>query len=407
MKNLAFSKKFIFTLFALLLGVNLWGQTLPTEPGNENTPGSAENPYLIYSAADWDIFAGWINAGQHAYDHYKLMANIPTAAEISAGTSGVTTKVGTDDVSFYGDFDGKGYTINVDYIGTNYMAPFYDTYDATIHDLNVTGNIVVSEGLSAGLIGVNYGTTTITNVTVSVNIKNSNNGSAGNYCAGFAIDNLEYEDYGIINFVRCVYNGTIKAGNNSGGFCPTMSGGSTTFTNCIFDPAEGSYITSGSTFAANNTLLTGCYYTSLAGTTAQGTLAYQTAPDDDFVKKVTYNGYTVYGHVGVTLPNVEATYEYNNGEAITVNCAVTFDGAAIQTGDYTVKIYKDGTEVTQVKDCGKHDVVVAGTGSKGSYYGAYTKSFYVIKELAGTGDEGTPYIIASEGDWISLAYYVN
>ena len=411
MKKLSITKGLILLLFTAFISVNLWGQSLTLL--DPESPNSETNPYLIGSADQWNTFAYDVNYEGHSYEgeFVKLTADIE-----------VNQMVGRDAHPFSGTFDGRYNdivnTLTFNYNGDYGIAPFYQIYGATIKNLRVAGNIVAAEGWTAGLLCYNEAETYLQNITVSVNVIGQYNDVVQLYCGGFVFSNANKDIYdneynfietinGIIHFSNCVYNGTIVAGDDSGGFWAHYGDGTATFSNCIFDPAEGSSITSGATFATNNTSLTGCYYTSPAGTTAQGTLAYQTAPADDFVKKVTYNGYTVYGHVGVTLPNVAATYEYNNGEAITVNCAVTFDDAAIQSGDYTVKIYKDGTEVSQVKDCGKHDVVVAGTGSKGSCYGAYSQSFYVVKPLSGNGEEGTPYIIASAEDWISFAYYVN
>ena len=403
--KLTITKRIIFALFSVLFSVNLWGQSLTLL--DPDSPNSESNPYLIGSTAQWNTFAYDVTHLGYSYagKYIKLTADIE-----------VSEMVGDDYHYFSGTFDGNYnnivHTLTFTYDGTYYIAPFNGTSGATIKNLKVEGNIIATDGCAGGLICYSDDVTYVENVTVSVNISSLNNdGSGRGACGGFAAYSSNLE------FLNCVYNGTIKAGEGSGGFsADAYYGNTTSFTNCIFDPAEGSNITSGyilgpvETDEYDNDQVINCYYTVQPGTaalTAQGTLAYQTAPADDFTKAVTYNGYTVYGHVGVTLPNVAATYEYDNGNAITVNCAVTFDDPTITSGDYTVKIYKDGTEVSQVKDCGKHDVVVAGTGSKGSYYGAYSQSFYVVKPLSGNGEEGTPYIIASAEDWISFAYYVN
>ena len=401
MKKLTISTKVIFALFAVLFSVNLWGQTITGLTGS----GTSESPWQISSAADWDIFAGWINNEEHASEYYKLMTNIPTQTEIDNGTVGVTTMVGTDELSFYGVFDGNGKTITINYTGVNYMAPFYDTYDANIHNLNVTGNIVASAGSSAGLIGVNYGTTTITNVTVSVNIKNSENGSAGDNCAGFAIDNQYYNpDDGVLNFSNCVFNGTIKAGDNSGGFCATMSSGTATFTDCIFAPAYGSSITGGATFAVNSESWSDCYYTDKLGTTAQGKIAYKTTvaiPSGEVAKSVTVNGTTVYGKVDVEETGVDDIYNYT-GSTISITPAVTFDGNTVSSDNqYTYTI-----SPATVKDAGEYTLTIFGNHEKG-YYGSYTKKFYVVEPLSGSGTSEDPYIIASEANWLTFANNVN
>ena len=71
MKKLTISRRIIFALFAVLFGVNLWGQSLTLL--DPESPNSESNPYLIGSAADWTKFA----TNSDYWDGYvKLTQNI-------------------------------------------------------------------------------------------------------------------------------------------------------------------------------------------------------------------------------------------------------------------------------------------------------------------------------------------
>ena len=399
MKKLAISKRFIFTLFAVLLGVNLWGEVTITGTGAEN------DPYVLYTTEDWNEFANnsecW---GDGIF--VKLDENWDNS------TSAVTTMVGYDDAAtpFSGTFDGNGKILKVSYSQDYYNAPFYYTDGATIKNLTVTGDIETADGYSAGLIYSNDKTyidrnTTVQYVTVSVNITGGKDGdndlSAGDYCAGFAV----YSAY--LDFYNCVYNGKIVAGNDCGGFSASYyDSGNATFENCIFDPLEGSAIESGATFATNSTSWTGCYYTDNLGTTAQGVEAFlDEVPAGSIGKNMNNNilGYDVYKKVAVGITGVNNTYLYRE-EGYTINPVVTFDDViANNENNYCTVTIVPST----VKEIGEYTLTITSNNSQ-DYYGSYIKKFYVINaNLSGSGTEPDPYIIDSEDDWICFASYVN
>lgn len=90
--------------------------------------GTAENPYIISSAEEWERFAYRVNQGNNYFDqHLKLTSDIS-----------VTTVAGTAENTFRGTFDGGGKTLTVNYTGGDYTAPFSYTTDANIKNLTST-----------------------------------------------------------------------------------------------------------------------------------------------------------------------------------------------------------------------------------------------------------------------------
>ena len=406
MKFLTISKKTIFMLCALLFSVIAWGQTRT----GLNGAGTSESPWQIGSADDWNEFA---DNPYYWGGYVKLTQNIT-----------VTKIVGfeNDTESFYGDFDGDNKTLTFTYTG-NYGSPFYSTYNANIHNLNVSGNINASNGFSSGLIYKNYDETTVSYVTVSVNITDGNNGSAGNNCAGFLVENVASDnDKGLLNFLNCVYNGKIIAGTNSGGFCATMYNGTATFNKCLFVPADGSRITNGNNFGQVNSAsdITDCYYTMKVGTSTQGVLAYSgDLPDDKIVITNTVNDITVFRPVNVAVTGVNHTYTAGTDHYVEIvgdnghapSYSVTFDNnIPTYETDYTVCVKKGNDVVTTVSDKGDYALVITGAGN---YTGSFKKEFFVIGDIAlqdpneAYNATTNPYVITCTADWIKLSQNVN
>ena len=400
MKKLTISKRIIFTLFAVLVSVNLWGQTLSplsSEPGAAE-PGTEENPYVIATNSDWNTFATTsLYWGEGVY--------VQLGDNWNNSENPVTTMVGyeTDDTPFSGTFDGNNKILNVSYSEIYYNAPFYYTDGATIKNLTVTGNVVASGGYSAGIVystSTDVGRTIVNDVTVSVNIS----ASGQKYCAGFAVYSLG------LDFSNCVYNGQIIAGDNSGGFSASYyESGKATFENCIFNPASGSSITGGENFG-NGIIIENCYYTMQVGSSEQGTRLYKNhsdAPGDIIVKPWVILGENVYGPVTVTT-TAEETYLYDAGTnyySTVTGCAVTFDGnTVVKDKDYTVSVKKNSAVVTEVTTAGEYQLIIEGSGD---YHGSYSQTFYVVDDLTGGGTAENPYIISSTVDWLVFANKVN
>lgn len=90
------------------------------DEGTLSGSGTAADPYLIGSDADWETFVSYINdkGGSYRYKNYKLTADIH-----------VTSMVGKNDDTnaFKGVFDGNGHTMTLNLTtdgSSNFFAPF-------------------------------------------------------------------------------------------------------------------------------------------------------------------------------------------------------------------------------------------------------------------------------------------
>jgi len=395
MKRLALVKRFTLALIFAMIGVISWGQEPTPTPDIEGS-GTENDPFVINTVEGWNTFA--------TTSSYWASGVYVELSENWDNEDPVTTIVGDgdDDNAFSGNFNGNNRTLKVNLTGDYYIAPFYYTDGATIENLTVTGTITVTGGYAAGLIYSNDGSTTIENVTVSVNIIDTNN--AG-YCGGFSSYSKNF------SFNNCVYNGKIEAGSNSGGFCGAADkGGTMVFENCIFAPATESSISDGFTFGTeddDNITITDCYYTELAGTTAQGVEAYLNSVPSGHIghyeKTIAHLGtnINIYKAVEVVIEDLDDAYPYT-GSAYTITPTVKFDGSSAAIADYNGSF-----SPSVVQECGQYTYTVTGNNSS-NYYGSVSREFYVVKEnFTGEGTAESPYQIANVGDWYSLAYKVN
>ena len=188
--------------------------------------GTATEPYLIASAADWNAFAANINAGQNSGAFFALATDV----------SDVTAMVGTSH-PFDGVFNGNGHTLTVAISGTGECtAPFSSIDGATISNLVVAGT-VSGGNHSAGLVGTcgATGPNVIRDCTVSVAV------SGTGYLGGIVGHGGQE---GTLSFEGCVFSGAVSGFS---AFAGGLMGWSNTMalnvTNCLsagtFAPAGG------------------------------------------------------------------------------------------------------------------------------------------------------------------------
>ena len=133
-------------LMMMLTTVTAWADGL-------SGSGTAANPYLISSAADWTTFATAVSGGT-TYEGKTV--------KLTADIDGITTMAGTSDNRFKGTFVGGGHTLTVNYTATaNDCAPFLYIEGATIYTLKVTGTITTGYQCAAGIAAHSYGNCTI------------------------------------------------------------------------------------------------------------------------------------------------------------------------------------------------------------------------------------------------------
>lgn len=402
MKKLGFFVRFIFICILLLSGVISIAQT----PVLTNGSGTEADPYQISSVEDWNTFAAAVNGG-HDYsgEFVKLTADIGTAE------NPVTTMVGNlVDINYYsfkGTFDGDNHTLTFHYDYTklsspqrlNRVAPFRYINGATIKNLRVAGDINMDKPYAGGLFCVNDiyedSKSNIIDCTVSVNIT----GYKDN-CGGFAATALN------TTFTRCVYNGRLNIGRNSGGFS-SQGNKKTIIDSCLCAPAEDSEIWSRSgNFVYNkNVVITNSYYTLLPNETqsllTQGTRAYTSVPPAEPAVFTHYrtlidgNNYYVEGNA--TIINLPDGYDHTGSE-IPVTYGMTFAGTELTETTNFIASFSP----SPVRDIGDYTLTLSGNNSN-NYYGSISQTFKVIDgHLEGGGTAEDPYLIEDYHDWTVL-----
>ena len=263
-------RKNIFMIIALLCTVaqGAWAQY-------SGGTGTATDPYLINSEADWITLCNNVNDGTSTYigEFFKLMADITVSEEI---TEVATKMVGRgENVNFRGTFDGGGHTLTVNYVDNsveNACAPFRFIRNATIRNLHVAGTINKKDKLFAGgLVGVAYGTCHISNCHSSVEIHGHNGDCSSGGFIGELGTSKDPDDTYIDN---CFFDGRLEGthANCWGGFIGWVEDEPDAYiTNCLFSPAYVGVNDEGNkTFARGSDIhLTNCYYKHLL-TDAQG-----------------------------------------------------------------------------------------------------------------------------------------
>lgn len=358
-----------------------------------NGDGTATNPYLISSSADWDQFAANVATGNNYSSKYvKLNANIS-----------VDWMVGTSEHPFSGIFLNEG-NHSLTFTKGSYEQPFDEEYcapfryvsNATIQSLDVRGDIYTTRKFAAGLVACGGGTTNIENCrvgTVIHSLVTTNEGSHGGFVA---------MPGGTLNITGCTYTGRLlsvqpNTTTNCSGFVGWRDDKTITITHSLYAPvpnkASGNeeQISRGcATFVRGGSVGAGCYYTEAMGE-AQGLQVYTTASDGEIWMPITAADGIKY-YLPCTISGV-TNYQYT-GSAITIVPTVTAsDGTVFTVGtDYTYAIAP-----TLVQEPGDYTLTISG---KGSCTGTKTINFSVagtppLTNTSSTLNSGT-YMLYSD-----------
>ena len=397
-------KVFLATL--LVLGTHIsWAQSLPGG-------GTETNPYLINNQKEWDIFVSDVNNGITYKEKYiELRADVSiTSIEQAVG---VWNEDKEKRKTFSGIFIGCNHTITINLRNSTagqYTAPFVCVSGARIKQLTITGDIITNVGNAAGVVGCSYGSESrIENhVYVNVNITNGAGRSAGDNCAGVAVD-ASY-----LQISTCYYKGQIIAGTNSAGFCVIGESKNTKINNCLFDPADRSSIAGGENFVANNSYQTynPIYYTYRVGRSTQGVRAYKTYEEanasNDFTQLTEMPEGSYYYVVGTGAITVYYSPYYQSHVA---NGGLTFDvtynGTIVEESNYRYRVKTKGGSYINIADIEPGAYILEVT-MRGNNTGTLESTFEVVKDvLAGAGTEEDPYRIGRISDWNNFADAVN
>lgn len=367
------------------------------DEGTLSGSGTAADPYLIGSDADWETFVSYINdkGGQYRYSYYKLTADIH-----------VTSMVGKNDDTnaFKGVFDGNGHTMTLNLTtdgSSNFFAPFRYVGGSTFKRLHIAGKITSNSYYVASLVGHHrWSTLNIYNCWSSVDIvctkKNDNSFNAG--FVGYSYDSN-------ININNCRFDGSLQGAETGGwsGFVGQRisNSSSTNISNCLFAPTQLTVATNNSnTFAYNSYVITNSYYTKLLGK-AQGT-AVGTMADSELLnslgkgwEKRENKIVPVFDIKNLTTGSIECnTFWAYTGEDITVTPTVKdMDGNTVSSENYSVSF-----SPSPVKEVGRYTMTVTSNTANG-YSGTQTHQFEVAQNISGMGTQEDPYLITSAEDW--------
>lgn len=366
------------------------------DEGTLSGSGTAADPYLIGSDADWETFVSYINdkGGQYRYSYYKLTADIHVTS--MAGKN-------NDDNAFKGVFDGNGHTMTLDLTddGNSYCAPFRFVGKSTFKRLHIAGKITSISYNAASLVGYQrYGTLNIYNCWSSVDIMCTKKSS---YSCNAGFVGYIYESD--ININNCRFDGSLQGADADGcsGFVGQRNSNSSSMkiSNCLFAPTQLTVATDNSyTFAYKSDVNTNNYYTTLLGK-EQGT-AIGNMTDSELLNKLG-KGWEkkgdkivpVFDIKNLSTGSIECnTFWAYTGEEVTVTPTVKdMDGNTVSAENYSVSF-----SPSPVKEVGQYTMTVASNTANG-YSGTLTHQFEVAQNISGTGTKEDPYLITSTDDW--------
>ena len=363
--------------------------------------GTQDDPYTISSAEDWNAFCASFDTKNYAGQYVELTCNIPTDAEVAAGTTYVT-KMAAETYQgnyFKGTFLGGDHTITVN-LGSSwekYTCGLFRYLDgATIKNLKVDGT-VHAKGWKwrGGFAGVTYGNCTFENCTSKVTIDAGdymNNHSSGGF-VGYAL--------GDITFTNCVFWGKLLGAyaTNWGGFVGQKDNNDykVTLTKCLFYPTQVTASATGSaTFVRTDDADgvsfgsgdNGAYCTQFLGT-QQGTLASTDAPESGIYKSATVNSQTCY--VIATVSGIEEEYTADGSSHILTPVLTCMGTTLTKDTDYTIA---DETKLTY-NSADEYSVTFNAAGS--TYTGSCTVSYKVIAPSGSCGENVTWSLNLSTG----------
>ena len=354
--------------------------------------GSAENPYTINTATDWETFAQRVTNGETFEGKYVQLGD-----NFENSTSPITKTAGYINKDFKGIFDGRGKTMYVNLSASStsdgkHVALFGSINGATIQNVRVEGDIT-SNNLNLGTFaGRVEGNSTIRKCWSNAAIVST---KVETNCGGM----VGYIKAGTLTIIDCAFTGSIvlkNSGYDGGGFAgwTDKSAPSPQINNCIFSPSvliatqkdnKGYVFVTGDVRATLNN----CYYNSVAkeselnkeGNDASGMT-------NEALLAALGSGWEVIGNNVVpiisanhlytaTITGVNSRYSYN-GSAHSITPVVTdAQGNTLTLGtDYTATL--GSANVTSfpftVTDKGDYTLTVTGIGS---YRGTQSISFSV------------------------------
>lgn len=377
---------------------------------NISGTGTKDEPYLINTTDDWNLFAKSVEGGIDYYGKYVKLTNNIT----------ISTMVGVCDESgdrpFSGIFEGDNHTLTANITSTatgddennQGVAPFHLIKQATIQNLIVAGNITSASKYAAGLVGWIDGKSKDSNIKDCI-VKATITTSAD--CAGGFVGNICYSDRNNLYFTNSVFAGKIintssDDSRRAGGFCGYGYSNSY-FENCLENGTytNVTYMNPRNAYGAfyNDRVYSLYYVNKIAVNDKYITKEYgcyqvaNTAPADELYLPREIKGYQFYQSVWIT--GLNESYPYNNGEEVSLAYVLkTNSGKLTKDTDYTVTLSPNAPAAA-----GDYTIsFTAKEGNSGGYAGTTTRTFCVME-----GENLDGYVFNTEGEGESKVYLIN
>lgn len=293
--------------------------------------GTAEDPFLIQSAADFAYFAGVINAVEGAAGtNYKVTTfkgqyfKMTKSIDLAGNELYVGFHAGWNNYQgFFGTFDGNNCTIRgiaIDNTGEGISTALFGCVNGgTIKNLSIYGTAKGTANVG-GLVAYATGVSTIDNITSYVTITQTGTGKNTGTCGGI-VANQENSNVNT-TIINCVNYGTV---NGTSYIIGGIAGsGGATITNCVNwadvtggDTSIGGI--AGSTKAVGT--ITGCVNYGSVKTTSTSNTHYTggivgtaVKPLDNCVNYGTVTGAAANGIAGSTTSTITNCYDYSTEE---------------------------------------------------------------------------------------------
>ena len=406
--------------------------TCSIDPAHFSDDG--DNTYTIHTTTGWNVFCDCLESNNFSGKTVKLAADLPTAAEMAAGTTAVTRMAGSSEHIFRGTFDGQTHTLTIGYgtatdtLTEENAAPFRYVNNATIKNLHTAGDIYTKAKYAAGIVAQSTGGYSFimncrSSVVIHSGVVNSD-GNDGTHGGLVAVQDAMLEIEGCLfdgKILTTATNGTTRCGGFVG-----WRNSYTGVSHSLYAPAD---IANGETevgaedtytFIRRNGTVTNCYYTRPLGT-AEGKLRHSITAGDNVT--VAFSGTaTEYDVSGIT--SYGKGFKYNNvlyagnGEKVSLTLTSTppsgyfLDGYEVNHGtltgsgdSYTLIMPDDDVVITAIfVTCPKptnlaassetaHGATVSWTG----YSESYTLQYYDPATAAISGYENGTVTVLSEG----------
>ena len=363
--------------------------------------GSQNNPYLIRTLDEWEMFCAQVSAGETFLHKFISLEN---------NLSNVTVMAGRTDKPFRGTFLGNNHTLSLALVeNQDYVAPFRSIEFATIRDLTITGSIDNASRFTAELAGYAQGDNLIENCVLNAIESSTFTGDATN---GGIVANIANGTTTIRNtmFKGSMLGATATHNGGFAGWVNSSVGGKLVVEKSLFAPQELTMGTTNSaTFARSYNVNTGLScrydaYTRAVFGDKQGYSLYadnEEMPDDVILKRVTaLDDHEYWAETQYEVKQVQPRYYYNDGNRIYFGEAVWVNGEIIEPDtDYEI--------VDRPTTVGEYTMVIECKGD--NYRGSLDTGikFVITTKLQGEGTQSKPYLISSTDDWNSFVYTLN